>query len=173
MAVITGTNFDDVILPFGPPPNTTIFDDTVSGLKGNDTIVGDEGNDTLGGDQGNDVLYGDFFGGNVNGSSTEDDLLYGGASRRRKLWTDVIGILLFLFPSTLVMAWYAWPFFLASYRTGEMSSNAGGLPVWQVKFLLPFGLVLLLLQGVAELVKRIAGLLGVTEEMPEYERPLQ
>ena len=54
-----------------------------------------------------------------------------------------------------------------------MSSNAGGLPVWQVKFLLPFGLVLLLLQGVAELVKRIAGLLGVTEEMPEYERPLQ
>jgi TRAP-type mannitol/chloroaromatic compound transport system permease small subunit len=101
------------------------------------------------------------------------DLLYGSAPPRRKLWTDVFGIVCFLFPTALVLAWYAWPFFLASYRTGEMSSNAGGLPVWQVKFLLPFGLVLLLLQGVAELVKRVAGLLGVAEETPEYERPLQ
>ena len=54
-----------------------------------------------------------------------------------------------------------------------MSSNAGGLPLWPVKFLLPFGLALLFLQGVAELIKRIAGLRGVIEETPEYERPLQ
>jgi TRAP-type mannitol/chloroaromatic compound transport system permease small subunit len=101
------------------------------------------------------------------------DLMYGSASPRRKLWTDVFGIVVFLFPTTLVLAWYAWPFFLASYRTGEMSPNAGGLPYWQVKFLLPFGLALLFLQGVAELVKRVAGLLGVAEETPEYERPLQ
>jgi TRAP-type mannitol/chloroaromatic compound transport system permease small subunit len=101
------------------------------------------------------------------------DLLYGSASPRRKLWTDVFGIVFFLFPTALVLIWYAWPFFLASYRTGEMSSNAGGLPLWHVKFLLPLGLVLLLLQGVAELVKRIAGLLGVAEETTEYERPLQ
>ena len=58
------------------------------------------------------------------------------------------------------MACFAWPFFLASFRSGEMSSNAGGLPLWPVKFLLPFGLALLLLQGVAELIKRIAGLRG-------------
>ena len=54
-----------------------------------------------------------------------------------------------------------------------MSSNAGGLPVWQVKFLLPFGLALLLLQGVAELGKRIAGLMGIGDGAAEYERPLQ
>jgi TRAP-type mannitol/chloroaromatic compound transport system permease small subunit len=101
------------------------------------------------------------------------DLLYGSASPRRRLWTDVFGIVCFLFPTTLVMAWYAWPFFLASYRQGEMSSNAGGLPLWQVKFLLPFGLVLLFAQGVAELIKRIAALRGYTEETAEYERPLQ
>jgi TRAP-type mannitol/chloroaromatic compound transport system permease small subunit len=101
------------------------------------------------------------------------DLLYGGASQRRKLWIDVIGILCFLFPSTLVMAYFAWPFFLASYRSGEMSSNAGGLPVWPVKFLLPLGLALLFLQGVAELIKRIAALRGVANETIEYERPLQ
>jgi TRAP-type mannitol/chloroaromatic compound transport system permease small subunit len=101
------------------------------------------------------------------------DLLYGSASPRRRLWTDVFGIVCFLFPTTLVMAWYAWPFFLASYRTDEISSNAGGLLLWPVKFLLPFGLVLLFLQGVAELIRRIAGLRGHIEETAEYERPLQ
>jgi TRAP-type mannitol/chloroaromatic compound transport system permease small subunit len=101
------------------------------------------------------------------------DLLYGGAPQRRKLWTDVIGIVLFLFPSTLVMAWFAWPFFVASFRTDEVSSNAGGLLLWPVKFLLPFGLVLLFLQGVAELIKRVAALRGVADETADYERPLQ
>ena len=71
------------------------------------------------------------------------------------------------------MIYYGWPFFLASYRGAEMSSNAGGLLLWPVKFLLPFGMALLLLQGVAELIKRIAGLRGVLEALPEYERPLQ
>ena len=101
------------------------------------------------------------------------DLLYGSASPRRKLWIDVFGLLFFLFPTTLVVGWFAWPFFLASFRSGEMSSNAGGLPVWQVKFLLPFGLALLFLQGVAELGKRIAGLMGIGDGAAEYERPLQ
>lgn len=101
------------------------------------------------------------------------DLLYGSASHRRKLWTDVFGIIFFLFPAMMTMAWFAWPFFLASYRSGEMSMNAGGLPLWPVKFLLPFGLWLLILQGFAELIKRIAGLRGYADEMPEYERPLQ
>jgi TRAP-type mannitol/chloroaromatic compound transport system permease small subunit len=101
------------------------------------------------------------------------DLLYGSAPPRRKLWTDILGILFFLLPSTLTIAWFAWPFFLASYRSGEMSSNAGGLPLWQAKFLLPFGLVLLSLQAVAELIKRIAALRGLGDETVEYERPLQ
>jgi TRAP-type mannitol/chloroaromatic compound transport system permease small subunit len=101
------------------------------------------------------------------------DLLYGSASHRRKLWTDVFGIILFLLPAMATLAWFAWPFFLASYRSGEMSMNAGGLPLWPVKFLLPFGLALLLLQAFAELIKRIAGLRGLIDETPEYERPLQ
>jgi TRAP-type mannitol/chloroaromatic compound transport system permease small subunit len=101
------------------------------------------------------------------------DLLYGGASHRRKLWIDVIGITCFLFPSTLVMAYFAWPFFLTSFRSGEMSSNAGGLPLWPVKVLLPLGLALLFLQGIAELIKRIAALHGDVDETIEYERPLQ
>jgi TRAP-type mannitol/chloroaromatic compound transport system permease small subunit len=102
------------------------------------------------------------------------DLLYGSASTRRKLWIDVVGIPLFLFPSTLVTGWFAWSFFLASYRGNEYSSNAGGLLLWPVKFLLPFGLMLLFLQGCAELVKRIAALRDHREaSIAEYERPLQ
>jgi TRAP-type mannitol/chloroaromatic compound transport system permease small subunit len=102
------------------------------------------------------------------------DLVYGSASPRRKLWIDIIGLPLFLLPSMAVMAWFSWPFFLASFRAGEYSSNAGGLPVWPVKFLLPFGLVLVLLQGVAELIKRVAALRGHDGDVvTEYERPLQ
>ena len=75
--------------------------------------------------------------------------------------------------STLVIAWFAWWFFLASFRIDEYSSNAGGLPLWPVKFLLPLGMLLVFLQGVAELIKRVAALTGATGEVAEYERPLQ
>ena len=102
------------------------------------------------------------------------DLFYGSAPPRRKLWIDVIGIPLFLFPAMSVMAWFSWSFFVTSFESGEYSSNAGGLPLWPVKLLLPVGLVLLLLQGAAELVKRIAALRAHDEELVvEYERPLQ
>ena len=102
------------------------------------------------------------------------DLFYGMASHRRKLWIDVIGIVFFLFPTTIMIGWMSWGFFLSSYQTGEVSSNAGGLPVWPVKFLLPFGMAMLFLQGVSELVKRVAALRGdVDDTITDYEKPLQ
>ena len=101
------------------------------------------------------------------------DLLYGSASPRRKLWIDVIGIPLFLFPSCIAIGVASWPFFLASFQTGEVSSNAGGLLLWPAKAL-PFGMFLVLIQGVAELIKRIAALRGeIDETVADYERPLQ
>jgi TRAP-type mannitol/chloroaromatic compound transport system permease small subunit len=101
------------------------------------------------------------------------DLMYGLATSRRKLWIDVVGLGLFLVPTVVVVAAYGWPFFAASFASDEQSSNAGGLPLWPVKFLLPFGFALLLLQGLAELVKRVAALRGEGARAPEYERPLQ
>lgn len=101
------------------------------------------------------------------------DLLYGARSERGKLWTDVIGLTLFLIPSMLTMIFFSWEFFLTSFRSGEHSSNAGGLLLWPVKFLLPFGLSLLLLQGIAELIKRVAGLRGEIAGTVAYERPTQ
>jgi TRAP-type mannitol/chloroaromatic compound transport system permease small subunit len=101
------------------------------------------------------------------------DLLYGSRSQRGKLWTDVIGIIFFLIPAMSTMFYFSWEFFLTSFRSGEYSSNAGGLVLWPVKLLLPLGLGLLLLQGVAELIKRIAGLRGLVDEPVIYERPTQ
>lgn len=101
------------------------------------------------------------------------DLFYGSAPHRRKLWIDTLGIPLFLFPSVLTMMFFSTEFFMASFSTGERSSNAGGLPLWPVKFLLPFGLFLLLLQGIAEWIKRVAALQGAVDEIVDYERPLQ
>ncbi|MFO1209747.1 MAG: TRAP transporter small permease subunit [Amaricoccus sp.] len=101
------------------------------------------------------------------------DLLYGPRSHRGKLWTDVVGITLFLIPSMLTMIFFSWEFFLTAFRSDEHSSNAGGLILWPVKLLLPLGLFLVLLQGIAELIKRIAGLRGDPDETVEYERPVQ
>ncbi|MBP7243470.1 TRAP transporter small permease subunit [Amaricoccus sp.] len=101
------------------------------------------------------------------------DLLYGMASERKRLWIDVIGIIFFLFPVTIMVGVMSWGFFLTSYHAGEMSMNAGGLPVWPVKLLLPLGMALMFLQGAAELIKRIAALRGFGDATPTYEKPLQ
>ncbi len=101
------------------------------------------------------------------------DILYGGYSNRTKLWVDVFGIIFFLFPAAFMMMVEGFAFFETSFARGEMSSNAGGLPLWPVKALLPLGFALILLQGLSELIKRIAALQGMGDMSPSYEKPLQ
>jgi TRAP-type mannitol/chloroaromatic compound transport system permease small subunit len=69
---------------------------------------------------------------------------------------DVIGHAFFLLPLTIVMVVTGIPFFLSSYAVNEQSLNAGGLPQWPSKALIMIAFALLLLQGISELVKRIA-----------------
>lgn len=101
------------------------------------------------------------------------DLIYGVLSARGKLWVDVFGIILFLFPVCLIMLDMAGPWFLDSYLQSETSANAGGLPVWPVKALLPFAFALMLMQGIAELVRRVAALRGAIDLDVSYEKPVQ
>jgi TRAP-type mannitol/chloroaromatic compound transport system permease small subunit len=54
-----------------------------------------------------------------------------------------------------------------------MSSNAGGLVRWPIKFVVPAGLVMLALQGVSEVIKRIAALQNLVTIDAKYERPMQ
>jgi TRAP-type mannitol/chloroaromatic compound transport system permease small subunit len=72
-----------------------------------------------------------------------------------------------------LLSYLSWPFFADSYHTLEMSGNAGGLVRWPIKGVLPVGFALLALQGVSEVIKRIAALQGEVTIDAKYERPLQ
>jgi len=74
---------------------------------------------------------------------------------------DIFGHIFFLLPFTVVMMITGWPFFTASFRINEQSSNAGGLAQWPAKFLVPFCFFLLFFQGISELIKRIAVMRGL------------
>ena len=75
-----------------------------------------------------------------------------------RIWIDIIGGLLFLLPICVILVYFTWPWFVESWRIDETSSNAGGLIRWPVKLLLPVGFALMALQGVSELIKRVAAL---------------
>jgi TRAP-type mannitol/chloroaromatic compound transport system permease small subunit len=89
------------------------------------------------------------------------DVVTGRFSPRTQNWIDVFGILFFLLPMTALIAWLSWPVFTLAWQSGEMSSNPGGLIRWPVRLLVPVGFFLLTLQGLSELVKRIAFLRGL------------
>ncbi len=101
------------------------------------------------------------------------DLVYGNLGERARIWVDVFGIILFLLPATVLLAWMTWPFFLDSFLRNEGSPNAGGLIRWPVKLMLPLGFTLLALQGASEIIKNIAALRGRQELHQQYEKPMQ
>jgi TRAP-type mannitol/chloroaromatic compound transport system permease small subunit len=104
------------------------------------------------------------------------DLVYGALARRTRLWVDVFGLAVFLLPGMALLAWMTVPFFLDSFWRMEGSASPGGLLRWPVKILMPIGFALMVLQGISELIKRIAILRGEVadpEIVAEYEKPLQ
>ena len=84
------------------------------------------------------------------------DIINGMLPKRWRDIIDLIGHLFFLLPLTIVMIVTSIPFFLRSLSLNEQSANAGGLPQWPAKALVLFGFVLLFLQGISELIKRVA-----------------
>lgn len=88
------------------------------------------------------------------------DVLTGHLSSRAHAWIDIFGTLLFLMPMAGIILWLSWDVFLVSYRSGEVSASAGGLTFWPARLLVPVGFLLLMLQGLSELFKRIAFLAG-------------
>ena len=74
---------------------------------------------------------------------------------------DIIGHVFFLIPLTFVMIITGGPFFMRSVEINEQSGNAGGLPQWPAKSLIIVGFSMLLLQGISELIKRIAVMRGL------------
>lgn len=96
------------------------------------------------------------------------DIINNMFSKRTRNIIDVIGHAFFLLPLTIIMIVTSIPVFLLSYNINEQSFSAGGLPQWPAKSLLVIGFVLLFLQGLSELVKRIAVMRGLIPD--PYER---
>ena len=101
------------------------------------------------------------------------DIFYGSLSSRAQMWVDLAGAALFLLPLCVIIGWVSWPLFMNSYAINEMSSNSGGLLRWPIKLMLPLGFLLLGLQGISEIIKRLLGLMGHPELVTRYEKPLQ
>ena len=101
------------------------------------------------------------------------DIVYSNLSTRGQIWVDIVGGLLFLLPATIILCYLSWPVFYNSWAGNESSGNAGGLIRWPIKIVLPLGFGLLTLQGISELIKRIAMLTGHMQADLHYERPLQ
>ena len=89
------------------------------------------------------------------------DVISGRFSKRTQIWIDIIGICLFLLPFVVVVLRQVKPMVIRADEMGEMSSNAGGLIRWPVFAMMPIGLDQLGLQGVSELIKRVAFLKGL------------
>ena len=101
------------------------------------------------------------------------DLLYGKLKGNAPVYVDIFGFIVFLLPIMGFMTYLSTPYFLNTLTSGEMSQNAGGLIRWPAVLALPVGFAMVWLQGLAELIKRIAYLRGEYAMDTHYEKPLQ
>src|SRR5678816_849043 len=89
------------------------------------------------------------------------DVINGRLSPRTQAWIDILGSLFMLLPTVIIIGWYSWPSLVNSFEIQEYSSDPGGLIRWPVRLLIPVAFALLGLQGVSELIKRVAFLKGL------------
>jgi len=89
------------------------------------------------------------------------DVIASRLSPRAQAWIDILGGVFALLPASIIIAWYSWPSLVSSWSIQEHSSDPGGLIRWPVRALIPLAFTLLALQGVSEIVKRVAFLRGL------------
>ena len=98
------------------------------------------------------------------------DIIYSNVSTRTQILIDIAGGVLFLLPATLILAYLSWPVFVRTFVHNEISTNAGGLIIWPARLMVPIGFTLLALQGISELIKRIAFLTGAgPDPVPRHD----
>ncbi len=88
------------------------------------------------------------------------DVVNSRLSKKTQVWIDILGFTCFLLPLCITILYLSTPVFLQMYHSGEVSGNPGGLIRWPVWLAIPVGITLLMLQGISELIKRIAFLTG-------------
>lgn len=100
------------------------------------------------------------------------DLISGRFSKRGQTWIDIFGILFFLMPMAIAIMVLSWPVFMHAIQSSEMSNSAGGLIVWPARLMIPAGFLLLIAQGISELIKRIGFLKGLCPDPTAKHNPL-
>ncbi|HEX4236265.1 MAG TPA: TRAP transporter small permease subunit [Caldimonas sp.] len=98
------------------------------------------------------------------------DVVSGRFSKRTQIWIDIVGLVFFVFPLVFTVVRLSLPLVIRAYEMNEYSSNAGGLIRWPVFAILPLGFLLLGIQAVSELIKRVAFLRGL---IPDPTRKVQ
>ena len=101
------------------------------------------------------------------------DLIYGKLNGNSPVYVDLFGLVFFLLPVISLLLILSWSYFWNTFVSGEMSANAGGLIRWPVTLSMPLGFGLVLLQGIAEIIKRVAYLQGKFDMDTHYVKPLQ
>lgn len=101
------------------------------------------------------------------------DIIYGKLRGKGPVFVDLFGLVFFLLPVMGLLTWLTWPFFWNMFVSGEMSGNIGGLIRWPAALLMPVGFGAMFLQGVAEIIKRVAYLQGSYAMSTHYEKPVQ
>jgi TRAP-type mannitol/chloroaromatic compound transport system permease small subunit len=95
------------------------------------------------------------------------DIVTSHLSARARATIDIVGTLFFLLPMAFLVMWLSWPVFVDAYERHEVSTNAGGLIIWPARLMVPVGFFLLIVQGISELIKRIAFLNGMIPDPGE------
>jgi TRAP-type mannitol/chloroaromatic compound transport system permease small subunit len=92
------------------------------------------------------------------------DIFYGARKKRTQDWIDLFGHIFFLLPLCLLMTWLLVPKAWHLFKSGEVSSNPGGLVLWPSMFVIMAGFILLLLQCLSEIIKRIAVIRSIIDD---------
>ena len=84
------------------------------------------------------------------------DIFYGSLGPRGQAWVNLIGTILFLFPTCLVILWFTWRFTANSWAIREGPLSVGGIPAaFLLKSLIPAFAILLLIQGLSLALRSI------------------
>jgi TRAP-type mannitol/chloroaromatic compound transport system permease small subunit len=100
------------------------------------------------------------------------DVISGRMSKRVQIWIDILGTVFFLLPMAITIMWLSWPVFVDAYQHNEVSTNVGGLIIWPARLMVPVGVFMVVLQGLSELIKRIAFLRGLIPDPTEKREEL-
>jgi TRAP-type mannitol/chloroaromatic compound transport system permease small subunit len=92
------------------------------------------------------------------------DVVYGTLKRRTQHWIDLFGHLFFTLPFVVLMTWLLVPYAWQAFRSGQISTNAGGLIIWPARAILALGFALLIAQAISEIIKKTAVMQGLIED---------